>query len=119
VFDLLCIVVAACSSADLHTVEAGCGADTRPFADSWPCVKTGAAALPGPADLKRYYFATGDVVAERIRSGQMTEAEGRLAMAKALNEAVSADTARTAATTSTYYRPTVYQQAGPGTVIAY
>jgi hypothetical protein len=48
----------------------------------------------------------------------MTEAEGRLAMAKALNEATSADTARTAATCGGY-RPVVYQQAGPGTVISY
>ena len=58
-------------------------------------------------------------MAERIRSGQMTEAEGRLVMAKVLNEAVSADSSRTAAAASTYYRPTVYQQTGPGTVIAY
>jgi hypothetical protein len=81
---LLCIVVTACGGPDLHTVEAGCDAYNRPFPDSWPCVKAGAANLPGPSDLKRYYFATGDVVAERIRNGQMTEAEGRLVMAKAL-----------------------------------
>lgn len=114
-FALLAIALAGC--ADLHTVERGCGADDRPFAETWPCVKAGAAGLPGPYDLKNQYFRTGDVVAERIRSGAMTEEEGRLVMAETLSRLVSANAARRPA--PILVGPTVYQGVGPGTVIAY
>lgn len=114
---ILALLLTACGGPNLHTVEQSCGANTRPFPETWPCVKAEAAKLPGPADLKRYYFATGDVVAERIRKGQMTEAEGRLAMADALTKAQSANAARNASADSG--GPIVYQRVGPNTVIGY
>lgn len=112
------ILLTACAGPNLYTVEDACGANSRPFADTWPCVRAGAASLPGAYDLKQYYFATGDVVAERIREGNLTEAQGRLIMAHALNEVMGQSIAR-APSGGGYYRPTVYQRTGPETVIAY
>lgn len=109
--------LAACGGPNLITVEQSCGADVRSFVETWPCVRSGAAGLPGPYDLKNYYFRTGDMVAERIRSGHMTEEEGRLVMAETLSRLVSADAARAPA--PIYAGPTTYQRVGPGTVIAY
>ncbi len=112
------LLLPACGSGDnLYAVEDRCQANDRPFADTWPCVRQQAALLPGPADLKWYYFRTGDLVAERIRNGSLTEAEGRMVMADALSRVLSQDSARAPA--PTYYRPTVYQQMGPQTVIGY
>ena len=113
----LLLLVPACSGPNLYQVEDACGANSRPFPDTWPCVRSGAASLPGPADLKNYYFVTGDLVAERIREGTLTEAEGRVVMADALTRVLEADAGRRPA--PVYYRPTVYQRVGPQTVIGY
>ncbi len=115
------LLVTACgyNGPNLYDVEAQCGANDRPFPDTWPCVRTQAANLPGPADLKMYYFRTGDMVAERVRSGSLTEAEGRLVMADALTNVMGQDSARAPARAGGYYRPIVYQQVGPQTVIGY
>jgi hypothetical protein len=42
--------------------------------------------------VRDQYLATGDVVAERVRAGQMTQAEARLAMQRARSEARAATT---------------------------
>ena len=112
------LFLTACGSGDnLYAVEDRCGANQRPFPDTWGCVKATAASLPGPADLKMYYFRTGDLVAERIREGTLTEAEGRMVMADALTTVMSQDAARAPA--GGYYRPVVYQRMGPQTTIGY
>jgi hypothetical protein len=68
------------------------GAD-RPFDASWPCVRTAWAGIDdGYPGVRDQYLATGDVVAERVRSGQMTQAEAKLAMQRARNEARAATT---------------------------
>lgn len=63
--------------------------------------------------------ATQAVVDERVRAGQMTEAEGRLHMATT-KAAMDAETRRTIAIMSSGDSgPAVYQPVGGGTVIRY
>lgn len=62
--------------------------------------------------------ATQAVVDERVRAGQMTEAEGRLHMATA-KAAMDAETRRTIAIMSSGDGPATYQPVGGGTVVRY
>jgi len=65
----------------------------RPLDASWPCVRTPWAGIDdGYPGVRDQYLATGDVVAERVRAGQMTQAEARLAMQRARSEARAATT---------------------------
>jgi hypothetical protein len=86
----------ACEDApkpNLSIVEQQCGVGSRPFQESWPCVRLGWADVnDGYPGVRDQYLATGDVVAERVRSGQMTQAEATLAMQRAKNEARAATT---------------------------
>lgn len=91
------LVLAGCEDAprpNLSIVEQQCGVASRPFQESWPCVRLGWADInDGYPGVRDQYIATGDVVAERVRSGQMTQAEATLAMQRAKNEARAATTA--------------------------
>jgi hypothetical protein len=94
---LAAMSLAGCESGptgpDLATVEQQCGAATRPFEDSWPCIRVGFAGRQDGYPLVRdQYLATGDVVAEKVRAGQMTQAEAKLAMTRARNQAAAAST---------------------------
>ena len=92
---LLALGLSACASApSLADIEQECRAGHVPFEQAWPCVKVGIGSINSYEDLKRFYVSTGDVVAERVRDGSMTEAEARLVMAKAWNAAADAEGAR-------------------------
>lgn len=70
----------------------------------------------GPSSAQREKIAaTQAVVNERIKAGTMTEAEGRLAMAKVRAE-VEQERRNGG---GGEYRPAVYQTVGGGTVIRY
>lgn len=70
----------------------------------------------GPTSAQREKIAaTQAVVNERIKAGTMTEAEGRLAMAKVRAE-VEQERRNEG---GSGYRPTVYQPVGGGTYVAY
>jgi hypothetical protein len=91
------LALAACEDGstrpNLGTVEQQCGAATRPFEESWPCIRGGFAGVQdGYPGVRDQYLATGDVVAEKVRAGQMTQAEAKLAMTRARNEARAAST---------------------------
>ena len=91
------LVLAACedgsTTLNLNIVEQQCGVADHPFDASWPCVQTAWAGIDdGYPGVRDQYLATGDVVAERVRAGQMTQAEARLAMQRARSEAQAATT---------------------------
>jgi hypothetical protein len=91
------LVLAACEDGstrpNLGTVEQQCGAASRPFEESWPCIRVGFAGVQdGYPGVRDQYLATGDVVAEKVTAGQMTQAEAKLAMARARNVAIAATT---------------------------
>jgi hypothetical protein len=97
---LTALALAGCAGPSLANIEKRCGAG--PFEQTWPCVRAGIPAIKADQDLKAYYIATGDVVAERLRSGQITRAEARYTMARTYQEAVSAQDARSAGSAPTY-----------------
>lgn len=87
------VLLAGCSSADLSDIEYECGYNRKPFVDSWPCVKVGIAGGETAPALVAYYTALGNVVVERVQSGQMSDAEAKLVMAKARRENSAAEDA--------------------------
>lgn len=77
------------------------------------------AACGGPTAAQREQInATQQVVDQRVRSGQMTEAEGRQVMAK-LKADMEAERRRTYAIMTQGDGPAVYQPVGGGTYIRY
>jgi hypothetical protein len=69
------LVLAGCEDGstrpNLGTVEQQCGAATRPFEESWPCIRVGFADVQdGYPGVRDQYLATGDVVAEKVRAGR-------------------------------------------------
>lgn len=64
-------------------IERECGVGAKPFVETWPCHRTGLPAVPVYPDIMGVYIASGNFVAEQIRDGKMTDAEGKLAMAQA------------------------------------
>jgi len=114
---LLALMLAGCAGPSQNALEQKCGGADRPFPETWPCVKGAIASGRGQADLKRYYIATGDVVAEQISAGQITEAQGRLTMAKAASDIHSTALARYNGDSGSGVA--VYQRVGPGTVVRY
>ena len=96
-----------------------CDASSRPFLEGWACMRD-IATRDRLNDLGRYVLATGDVAAERVRAGQLTDAEAKMIVAKAQAEARSAYLARIGALYAAGGDgPVTYQRVGPGTVIAY
>lgn len=95
---LMALIVAGCNQQPrgptLGEVERQCGYDSKPFTDSWPCVRTGLAEVAVPADLKGVYVATGNFIAEQVGSNKMTDTEAKLAMAHAKQRAHEATLAR-------------------------
>lgn len=95
---LAVVVLAGCaqkpSGLTAAQISQSCGVDGKPFAETWPCVRTGVAPLDADADLKAVYIATGDFVVEQVRAGKMTDAEARLAMAHAEQRAKNESLAR-------------------------
>jgi hypothetical protein len=89
---LVVLLLAGCSGPTLSDIEYECGYNRKPFVDSWPCVRVGIYGESSPA-LVAYYTALGDVVAERVRAGKMSDAEARLVMAKARRENSAAEDA--------------------------
>lgn len=81
----------------LSQIQHECGAGLKPFEESWPCVRVGFSEVAVSPDLKATYIARGDVIAERVRSGQMTDAEAKLAMAQARQDAYETEMTRSAA----------------------
>jgi hypothetical protein len=77
-------------------------------------------AACGPNAVQRDNLAaTQAVVDERVKAGQMTDAEGRLAMAKARAD-IDAEIKRNyAIAVSGGDGPATYQRVGPGTVVRY
>lgn len=95
---LMLMVLAGCAQKPngltAAQISQSCGVDGKPFAETWPCVRTGIAPLAADADLKAVYIATGDFVVEQVRAGKMTDAEAKLAMAQAEQRAKSESLAR-------------------------
>lgn len=87
VIALMGLVLAGCwqqyTGPSAAEINQQCGGNTKPFAESWPCVRAGLGPLPVDADLKSLYIATGDFVVEQIQSGNMTDSEAKMAMAGA------------------------------------
>lgn len=108
-------IVALAACAGRPDAAQTCNTSSRPFLDGWSCMRSIAEGAQ-LNDLDRYVLATGDVAAERVRAGQITDAEAKMVVAKAQSEARQADMRRQPVYS---YRPTIYQSVGPGTVIAY
>jgi len=116
----LLFALGACSSGypGLSAIQKECGYNRVPFDQSWGCIKVGVQDAPTDRDLIDQFTATGDVVAERVRAGQMTDAEAKAVMAAARTKINNSAAAREGGAPS--YRPTVFQPVGnTGTVIAY
>jgi hypothetical protein len=109
-------LLASCAGPSINTAERNCGGSDRPFPEAWPCTKA-ALSAGRQTDLKRYYIATGDVVAEQISSGQITEAQGRQVMAKTASDIRTTALARYNGDSGSGVA--VYQRVGPGTVVRY
>lgn len=88
-------LLTSCGSPSVSQIGQACGSADKTFVQYWPCQKTRIAnEITAPDDIKAMYFAIGDAVRERILQKQMTDAEGRLLMAKAYQEAVQEDASR-------------------------
>lgn len=83
---LACLLVAGCAQKytgpTAAQISQECGVGSKPFVDTWPCVRAGIAPLPADADIKAVYIASGDFVVEQVQAGKMTDAEAKLAMAQ-------------------------------------
>lgn len=104
---LLVALVGGCASngPSLGAIQNECGYNTRPFEQSWPCVRVGFANGGRTyADLRQYYVAVGDVAAERVVAGQMTQAEATLTMEQAKQHIIQVGLAREAGSS-----PSVHQ----------
>jgi hypothetical protein len=69
------LVLTACEDGstrpNLGTVEQQCGVATRPFEESWPCIRVGFADVQdGYPGVRDQYLATGDVVPKRSGLGR-------------------------------------------------
>lgn len=73
---------------------------------------------PNAVQLDRI-AATQAVVDERVKAGQMTEAEGKLAVAKVRAEIDAERRRNYAIAVSGSDGPATYQRVGPGTVVRY
>ena len=114
---LLALLLSGCAGATERAALKECGASERPFIETWPCKRAVLAAGP-QTDLRRYYITTGDVVAEQISSGQITEAQGRQIMAKTASDIRTTEWARYNGD-SGGSGVAVYQRVGPNTVVRY
>lgn len=76
-------LLGACAYPTVAQIERDCGSGEVPFEDSWPCVRANVPRLVASRDVLAGYIAAGDVIAERVRAGTMTQAEARLAIAQA------------------------------------
>lgn len=91
------LMLAACVNRPSEpTPYVACQVDSRPFIESWPCVRQRVGSTSDNSDIRATYIATGDYVADEIRAGRMTEAQGKLTMARAGQAAVDAAKAREA-----------------------
>jgi hypothetical protein len=113
---LLSLMLAGCAGATERAALKECGAGERPFTETWPCQR-GVLAAGRQTDLRRYYVATGDVVAEQIAGGQITEAQGRQVMAKTASDIQTTALARYNGDSGSGVA--VYQRVGPNTVVRY
>ena len=90
-------LLAACAAPpNLSAIHQECGYDSRPFDETWPCVKVGFAGADVYPDIKAYYVAAGDVAYERVRSGKMTDAEAKMVMAQVRQNGMGATLQRNA-----------------------
>jgi hypothetical protein len=86
----LALLLASACGPTVTQIGQQCGADTKPFVEYWPCQKPRLAAeIKARDDIKAQYLATGDLMAERVRVGRMTDAEAKLEMSNAYREAVA------------------------------
>ena len=121
------IVLGACGQQDtgpsLADIHAECRVGGRPFTETWSCERVGVTAMYGHDDIKGVYMATGDFVVTQVQENKMTDAEAKLTMAQARQQAATdsrvraqqgqaAANARRAAIASTMAGIQVYQ---PGT----
>jgi hypothetical protein len=99
VLALAFLVLAGCAAngPSLGAIQNECGYNIRPFEQSWPCVRVGFANGGRTyADLRQYYVSVGDVAAERVAAGQITQAEAKLTMEQAKQHIIQAGLAREA-----------------------
>lgn len=82
------MVVAGCQS--LTGAQSKCNAENAKFLPMWDCIREKVAANEAGRmnnDLGLKYLAFGDALAERVKAGQMGDAEAKYALAKELTEA--------------------------------
>lgn len=114
---LLALLLTGCGQS-MSSINQECGTASRQFVDYWPCQRQALVTKgAGPADLKRGYAATGDLVYERVKSGQMTDVEAKYAMSRAETDANNTIYQRYGATGDA--NPATYQPVGGGTVVRY
>lgn len=121
---LIALAVTGCGQQDtgpsLADIHAECRVGGRPFVETWGCERVGISDMYGYADIKGVYIATGDFVVTQVQDGQMTDAEAKLTMAQARQQAATdsgnrhrqdqaAVNARRAAITSAMSGMRVYQ----------
>lgn len=95
-FALLLLTACADNGPSLTAVQQACGYGSRPFEQSWPCVREGFTQHTSYGDLRAYYVSVGDVAYERVQAGQMTQAEARLALEEARQKVLQAGAQRQA-----------------------
>lgn len=98
----LLLLIAGCAEPPapprLGQVEQECGYSRKQFLEAWPCISVGY-AYPGD-DIRAAYIAKGNYVAEQVREQRMSEAEARMVMAEAYQQALSSYYSRQAATSA-------------------
>lgn len=116
----LAFALTACGSTypGMTAIHQECGYNRVPFDQSWACVKVGIQDAPADRDLIDQFTALGDVMAERVKAGQITDAEAKAVMAEARTKVNNVARARYESGSSRS-GPTVFQPVGGGTVIAY
>jgi hypothetical protein len=114
---LFAVFVSACGAENLGAVMTDCGYNSKPFVQAWPCVRQGYASITrNDGDFIEYYISSGDLVAERIGKGELTEAEARQVMARVRGEIYTAWDQRHARRS---YSPVIVQRVTPDMIVAY
>ena len=95
---IVALTLAACTDQPapprLAQIEQECGYSRKQFVEAWPCISVGY-AYPGE-DIRAAYIAKGNYAAEQVREGRMSDAEARMIMAEAYQQALSAHYSRQA-----------------------
>lgn len=99
----LVLAVAACgpTGPDLGQAADQCRYGSRPFIEAWPCVRdTFATRQDNNPGIQAAFLAKGDLIWQRAKEGQVSEAEARAEVRLAAAEARAAESRNSAATSA-------------------